>query len=455
MARNKNPGHVVDSDRFDISPSSAHIEDVRNFPPCESDAKIVAAQVDNLDYKVSIKQGFENIAGEQYNFWNTFIQEQAQTFIYNLYLEAWAYNVAFADPGLVNNNKWTLTDFIIIPNKSITNLDDVQKYDKIYVNGYGVPKDRELEFRLKDSTQPNPGTLLWPFVSAYQIIHSAETLSATFGHNTLSLKWDKAGAGRDYTNADIETALTFISNYGTAIHTAGVLPYWDVSIQGPESDIDYTARIKHNRNIIRNSFNLLWMDEEATGTYGSRVAMQRMFSAEINTIADKFCRALETFAKRLAWLNYEGFYLNFTHSNHEVESSSIVDRIDAIVKILGAPLTNEQKQAIYPDLKLPIGPEMTASKSDRQAWMSSKKIGAKQGFYNSLERKKQGIPTNFKLTGYQNGPVYGIEVNKAKSIWVAYEELFKSALLKLLIEGDPETVFETIWKEFEREVFNA
>jgi len=28
-------------------------------------------------------------------------------------------------------------------------------------------------------------------------------------------------------------------------------------------------------------------------------------------------------------------------------------------------------------------------------------------------------------------------------------------LLKLLIEGDPETVFETIWKEFEREVLNA
>ncbi|HQE74641.1 MAG TPA: hypothetical protein PLS96_11770 [Myxococcota bacterium] len=455
MGKIRNPGHVVDSSKFDISPSSAHIEDVRNFPPCESDAKIVASQVANLDYKVSIKQGFENIATEQYNFWTAFMQEQAQSFVYNLYLEAWAYNVAFADPGLVNNGKWTLTDFIIIPNKSISNLNNVQNSDTLYVNGWGVPKERELEFRLKDSTQPNPGTLLWPFVSAYQIIHSAETLSATFGHNTLSLKWDKAMSGGDPTPAEIEQAKSFITNYGTAIHTAGVLPYWDVSIQGPESDIDYTARIKHNRNIIRNSFNLLWMDEEATGTYGSRVALQKMFSADINSIADRFCRALEAFAKRLAWLNYEGFYLNFTHTNHEVESSSVVDRIDAIVKILGAPLTNEQKQAIYPDLKLPIGPEMTASKSDRQAWMSSKKIGAKQGFYNSLERKKQGIPTNFKLTGYQNGPVYGIEVNKAKSIWVAYEELFKSALLKLLIEGDPETVFETIWKEFEREVLNA
>ena len=159
MGKIRNPGHVVDSSKFDISPSSAHIEDVRNFPPCESDAKIVASQVANLDYKVCIKQGFENIATEQYNLWTAFMQEQAQSFVYNLYLEAWAYNVAFADPGLVNNGKWTLTDFIIIPNKSITNLNNVQNSDTLYVNGWGVPKERELEFRLKDSTQPNPGTL--------------------------------------------------------------------------------------------------------------------------------------------------------------------------------------------------------------------------------------------------------------------------------------------------------
>ena len=445
-------GHVVDSAKFNINPSSAHIEDVRNFPPCDSDARIVATQIANLDYKVDIKPGYETIAQEQYRFWDGFIKEKGQSFVYGLYMEAWAYNVAFADPGLINQGKWRLTDFIIIPNKNISNIEYSQTQENLYVSGTSVAKSREFEFRLRDDTQPNQGTLLWPFVSAYQIIHGAETLSATFGHNTLSLKWDKATAGRDYTKADVDKATAFITNYGTAVHTAGVLPYWDVSIQGPESDVDYTARIAHNRKVIRDSFNLAWMDVEATGTYSSRKALQQMFSADVNSIADRYCRALETFAERLAWLNYEPSYLTFTHTNHEVENASLVERVDSIIKILGAPLTPEQKQAIYPDLKLPIE---QATEVNRQSWLSSKREGVKQGFMNTLERKQKGIPSNFKLTGYQNAPTYGIDITKAKSIWIAYEELFKTVLAKLLKEGDPELAFETIWKEFEKEVLSA
>ena len=74
---------------------------------------------------------------------------------------------------------------------------------------------------------------------------------------------------------------------------------------------------------------------------------------------------------------------------------------------------------------------------------------------NTLERKQKGIPSNFKLTGYQNAPTYGIDITKAKSIWIAYEELFKTVLAKLLKEGDPELAFNTIWNEFEKEVLSA
>lgn len=452
-------------DQFiNIFSSTGHEKEVRNHLLVSSCAYITGKQSGKLAITINPIEGYEDKATQQITEWQRFLDTEEPELFEQMWSYAWAYNVSFADPCVNTLGRYTVSDFVVIPQTTVTaNINGYSYY------GQNIDENRVLKMQFRPESELSLANQLWPYVSSLQSLQRADTLAGVINSvGEKNLRWKPNNPAKNYNQKDFDAAIAYINGAGEAEFSITCLPDWHIEVTQPPAEPDFEGKIKRNRQEILTSFQMNWLDASSwtSGTYGSIKAQMETYNDFILSIRKAWVKSLESMARRVASWNLEPLYIKFDCEKPTLDESTL-DRMAAINTLKQLNLTPEEQSILYPEVGLPV-PEIqetvvepvkvaAAVKQSSLDYLNSKYAGALQGFMIEYNKALQQRPYNYKLGGWET-LAQSLKVDPAicSNARDKYNGLFQSLIKMLKSNRHNENVakieFNRIWKSLATEV---
>ncbi len=450
--------------KYNIFNSTGHEIEVRNHLLVSSCAYITSKQAAKLKITVHALEGYEDKAEQQIKEWTKFLEFQESKIFEGLWSWAWAYNVAFADPCVEKNDRYYITNFVIIPQMSVS-----ATMNGYYYYGQPIDETRVLRMQFRPESEKSLANQLWPYVSALQSLQRADTLSGVINSvGEKNMRWDPKNAGKNYTQKDYDSAVNYAQGAGEAEFSITVQPDWRIEVTQPPPEPDFDGKIRRNRQEILTPFNMNWLDASTwtAGTYGSIKAQMETYNDFLYSIRQSWCESLECMAKKLAGWNFEPLYIRFDCEKPQIDESAL-DKMNAVTALKSLNLSPEEQAILYPQVGLPVPeivetvePVQTVEGTVKKASvdiLNTKYSGAMTGYLQQYQKSLQGLPWRYDFTGWQNiSEPLKVNPDLAKAVWQKYQQKFRQSIVNNKLRRSPvETAkmdFNRIWSELVKDV---
>lgn len=495
--------------RYNIYNSTGHERDVRNHLLVSSCAYITAKQAGKLAITIHPLEGYENEAIQQIDEWTRFIENTESKLFEQMWSWAWAYNVSFADPCIEKSDRYYITDFVVVPQMSVSAT--IQGY---YYYGQLIDEDRVLKMQFRPESEMSLANQLWPYVSALQSLQRADTLSGVINSvGEKNMRWDPKNPAKNMTQKDYDAAVNYVKGSGEAEFSMTVQPDWRIEVTQPPPEPDFDGKIRRNRQEILTPFNMNWLDASSwvSGTFGSMKVQMITYNEFLYSIRKSWCESLECMAKRLASWNFEPLFIRFDCEKPQLDESAL-EKMNAVTALKSLNLTPEEQAILYPQVGLPVpeikedamgninpiiadsvkGPLVMSKLIDmgiikgqeirtniglgdatvdpaqsqpvetpvKQASLdilNTKYQGALTGFIQQYNKALQNLPWRYDFTGWQTiAEPLKVNPELAKLVWNKYQQKFRQSIvnckIKRLANDQAKLDFNRIWSELVKDV---